>query len=290
MDRLQEFLGLHLFQIGETPVTVATLLTSLLVLVVTFVLSGLVRRAVRRWARKREVRDTGSVEVVVRLAHYALMLTGICVALETAGIDLSALFAAGAIFAVGLGFAMQSIAQNFVSGVILLMERAIKPNDILEVEGRVVRVIRMGIRSTIARTLDGEDMIVPNSVLIQSTVKNYTLQDSLYRVRCPVGVVYRSDMAEVRRILEGVGEKIAERWAATDQPPQVLLMEFGDNAVIFEVAIWMKDPWKARPARSELNDAIWWAFHEAGIVIAFPQLDVHFDPPVNRAFEVRASA
>ena len=133
-------------------------------------------------------------------------------------------------------------------------------------------------------------MIIPNSVLIQSTVKNYTLQDSLYRVRCPVGVVYKSDMAEVRRILERVGDEIAERWAARDQRPQILMTEFGDNAVIFEVAIWMTDPWKARPASSELNEAIWWAFHEAEVVIAFPQLDVHFDPPVTEAFEVRASA
>ena len=115
---------------------------------------------------------------------------------------LEALFAAGAVFAIGLGFAMQNIVQNFVSGVILLAERTIKPGDVLQVDGRFVKVRHMGIRSTICRTLDEEEIIVPNATIVQSTVTNYTLQDSLFRLRCTVGVVYGSDMVLVKNTLQ----------------------------------------------------------------------------------------
>ncbi len=267
-----------LFEIAGTPVSVATLITATVIVLLTLLLSKLAQRGVRRWLTRRGVTDEGSMAVTGRLLHYLFLFVGFGIAVHTVGINLNALFAAGAIFAVGLGFAMQNIAQNFVSGVILLVERAITPGDVLEVEGRVVRVLRMGIRSTIARSRDGEDVIVPNSVLVQSIVKNFTLDDAAYRVRTVVGVTYGSDLKVVRGVLEDVANQVK-----TDMPsynPQVLLVEFGNNSVNFEVAVWMDDPWLSRLKLSHLNEAIWWAFQERGIVIAFPQLDVHFDHPV----------
>jgi len=136
----------------------------------------------------------------------------------------------------------------------------------------------MGIRATIARSLDEEEIIVPNSAIVQSTVTNYTLRDSLYRLRCTVGVTYGSDMARVKEVLQKVAEGIS--WRTQMRDPMVLLTEFGNSSVNFEVSIWMEDPWRIRSARSEVHEGIWWAFREAGITIAFPQLDVHFDPPV----------
>lgn len=267
-----------LFEIAGTPISVATLITAAIIIVITLLLSGLAQRAVRRWLSRRGVTDEGSIAVTGRLLHYLFLFVGFGIAVHTVGINLNALFAAGAIFAVGLGFAMQNIAQNFVSGVILLVERAITPGDVLQVDGRIVKVLRMGIRATIARTRDGEDVIVPNSVLVQSIVQNFTLDDAAYRIRTQVGVTYGSDLKLVRETLEEVAGRIK-----TDLPlykPQVLLLGFGNSSVDFEVAIWMDDPWWSRMKLSELNEAIWWAFQERGIVIAFPQLDVHFDPPV----------
>lgn len=270
-----EILKRTLFEIGGTPVSLATLAVAAVIILLTLLLSRLAQRGSRRWLRRRGVTDDGSIEVTGRLLHYVILFIGFGIAVHTIGINLNALFAAGAIFAVGLGFAMQNIAQNFVSGVILLVERAITPGDVLEVEGRVVRVLRMGIRATIVRSRDGEDVIVPNSILVQSNVKNFTLHDAAYRVRTAVGVSYGSDLKEVRRVLEQVAEEIK-----TDVPntkPQVLLLQFGNSSVDFEVAVWIDDPWWARLKLSELNEAIWWAFKKQGIVIAFPQLDVHFD-------------
>jgi small-conductance mechanosensitive channel len=273
---LQAILDWRLFELSGTPITVGSILTAITLVLISLVVSRLVQRLLARTMRSRQI--AGTVPVMQRLVHYTIMLVGIGVAMDTLGIQLGTLFAAGAIFAVGLGFAMQNIAQNFVSGVILLIERTIKPGDILEVEGTVVRVIEMGIRSTLARTRDEEELIIPNAMLVQSTVKNYTLRDSLYRLRAPVGVVYDADMKLVFETLKTTAENLA--WRKQMKDPLVLLTEFGDSSVNFEVSVWVDNPWQARQSMSKLHDAIWWALKDAGITIAFPQLDVHFDPPV----------
>ena len=275
MSDFSEVLDRAFFTIGGTRVTFGGLLLLFLIAGATLAASWILQRVIARGARLLDLTRPGPVAVVQRLAHYVVLAVGLGVGLDTLGINLGALFAAGAIFAIGLGFAMQNIAQNFVSGVILLIEQSIKPGDVLEVEGRFVTVREMGIRATIARTLDDEEIIIPNAAIVQSTVKNYTLKDSIYRLRATVGVVYGSDMALVKETLLRVGASM--EWRNQIKDPLVLMVEFGDSAVIFEVSVWIDDPWVLRRARSDLNEAIWWAFKEQGIVIAFPQLDVHLD-------------
>ncbi|NIO29746.1 MAG: mechanosensitive ion channel [Candidatus Latescibacteria bacterium] len=275
---VREVLQYRLFEISGTAVNLMTLLTFALIIAFTFLISHLLQKALYRFFRTRGVKDEASLGVTTRLLHYLILAIGLGVGIHTLGINLTALFAAGAIFAVGIGFAMQNIAQNFVSGIILLAERTIKPSDILEVEGRIVRVVRLGARATVARTLDEEDLIIPNSILVQSVLKNYTLRDALYRLRAPVGVIYGSDMALVRQVLEETARDLP--WRAEDTDPVVFLTEFGDSSVNFEVSVWVDNPWQMRGLRSKLNEAIWWGLKGAGITIAFPQLDVHFDPPV----------
>ena len=158
----------------------------------------LLRRALRKGSIEAAGGDLG---VADRLIHYVLILVGVAAALNVAGIKLGAVFTAGAVFAVGFGFAMQNIAQNFVSGIILLIERTIKPGDVLEIGTQIVKVMKMSIRATIVRTLDEEDVIVPNSSLVQSNVKNFTLEDNIYRVRVNVGVSYNSDVPKVKAVL-----------------------------------------------------------------------------------------
>lgn len=210
-----------------------------------------------------------------------VLVVGLMLAVNQVGINLSALFAAGALFAVGIGFAMQNIAQNFVSGLILLIERAIKPGDVVEVEGRVVRVLKMGIRTTVARTRDDEEIIIPNASMVQVPVKNFTLDDSNYRVRVSVGVSYDSDMAQVRQVLEEVAA--GQRWGLPTPRPVVLLTDFGSSSVDWQVSVWCDDARIAPRAASELREGIWNAFRRQGIVIAYPQLDLHLDAPVQEA-------
>jgi len=275
---VEKLLAHRIFTIGDTSVNVATAIAVLIVLAVTFWLSSLVQHGVDRFLVRRGMKDEGSRGAAGRLAYYSVLAIGLGVAVHTLGFNLTTLFAAGAFLAIALGFAMQNITQNFVSGIILLVERTIKPGDILEVDGQMVRVTHMGIRATVVRTLNDEDIILPNTELAQSTVKNFTLRDSLYRLRTKVGVAYGSDMAEVDRVLAETARGL--EWRSAAHEPSVLLLEFGDSAVVWDVSVWIDSPFQARGSRSDLNKAIWNALKDAGITIAFPQMDVHVDRDV----------
>lgn len=272
---LREILEFHLFTIGSTDVTVTTLVTLAIIALVVFWVSFLLQRAIRRLLAIGGIVDGGTVGVASRIVHYLVLALGLAVALQQLGINLAALFAAGAVFAVGIGFAAQNIFENFASGLILLLERTIKPGDILEVDGEVVQVRQMGFRATVVRTRDEEDVILPNTLLVQNSVTNYTLRDRSHRLRTVVGVEYGSDMAQVMDVLQETASKVP--WRLRDQEPVVLMREFADSSVNFDVSVWMDDPWRAPRRQSELNQAVWWALKKAGIVIAFPQLDVHLD-------------
>jgi small-conductance mechanosensitive channel len=277
------FWDTHLFFVGVSPVTVIDLIKIAAIILAAFLISRLTQRAMGRGWKKHEYADDGTLNVAQRLTHYVIMAIGVFVGFKVGKIDLTALFAAGAVFAVVLGFAMQNISENFVAGVILMIERAIKPGDIIEVDGRMVRVRRMGIRATVARTRDEEEMIVPNSLMVKDTVKNYTLGDRLFRLRTQVGVAYSSDMKRVREVLEAAAATIPFR--SQEMEPRVLMWGFGSSSVDWDVSVWMENPWHEQSGRSELNETIWNALADAGITIAFPQVDVHIDAGVEQALQ-----
>jgi small-conductance mechanosensitive channel len=255
-------------------VTVSSVVTFFAIIIIAVWLSRVVQRLVGRGMERGGLSVRSTVALVQRAIHYLLLLVGVAVALQVIGISLTTVFAAGAVVAVGVGFALQNILQNFVSGIILLAERSIKETDVLEVENRTIQVERVGVRATVARTRDNERIIIPNSILVQSIVANYTLEDSFYRVRTSVGVSYGSDMHKVRDVLEKTAARVDDRVAARE--PVILLTEFGDSSVVWELSIWTSDPWRAPRLRSALNEAVWWALKDAGVTIAYPQLDVHF--------------
>lgn len=271
---LGDWLDLRLFEVGGTPVTVASVLTFVLVILISLWISKGLQRVTARVLSRGGFTNKSALATTRQLLHYVVLIVGFGVALQVIGISLATVFAAGAVVAVAIGFALQNILQNFVSGVILLTERSITETDILEVEGVVVRIEKIGARATVARTRDEEEIIIPNSTLVQSTVKNLTLSDPVYRIRCHVGVSYGSDMQEVEGVLLSAAASIEGR--RKDRDPVALLIEFGDSSVVWEVSIWTDDPWPAVNTRSSLNKAVWWRLKDAGITIAFPQLDVHF--------------
>jgi potassium efflux system protein len=243
-----------LFTLQGRAITLMDVLTFTVLVLATLFVSGLLRRGVERTLRARGVEDPGTHAMARRLVHLAVLVVGLGTAVTNLGFNLSAVFAAVAVLGVGIGFAFQNVAQNFISGLLLLFERSIKPGDILEVEGRVVRVEDMRVRATVARTRYDEQLIIPNSALAQGTVTNFTMADSYYRISL-------TDLP----------------WRSRNHEPVVLMTAFADSSVNFEVSVWMDDPWRARRALSDLHEAVWWALKEAGVVIAFPQLDVHFD-------------
>lgn len=278
---LAKIMTTTLFKAAGTEVTMFSILLFLFIIGISYVISSLLQSTIKKSLEHKFTAKRGTLAAILRLIHYTILVVGFGIALQTIGISLSTLFAAGAIFAIAIGFAMQNVAQNFVSGIILLAERSIKPGDIIEVEGLVVKVMDMGIRTTVVRTWKEEDLIMPNSIFSQSTVKNYTLRDNLFRLGVEVGVAYNSDLSKVIGILEKTA--VETPWRSQEGEPRVLLQDFGSSAVILGVYLNVNDPWKQRVYMSELRKAIWFAFQKADITIAFNQLDIHLDPPVSNA-------
>jgi small-conductance mechanosensitive channel len=274
-----------LFHIADKAVTPATLFAAVGVVVMTLGLAAVVRRGMKAAVRRRGGDPGGGLALVGRILSATLVVLGVSVALQTAGIDLGAVFAAGAVFTVGFGVAMQGVMVNFVSGFILLFERTVKPNDVLELEKQVVRVMEIGIRVTLVRTLNDEELLVPNTLLVQATVKNFTHADSLYRVRVEVGVAYESDLDLVRSVLERTAAEIPWRETGEAHTPRVLCSDFSDSSIVYDVSVWSIEPWLQLRQMSDMRERIWRAFKANGIVIAFPQVDVHFDQPVNEALK-----
>lgn len=255
--------------LGSTQVSYVALGVALVVLVIGF---GVASRVTRRL----DAPNPAWRRPTARFAGHATRLMAVLVAFQVTGVDLGGVLAAGAVIAVGVGLAMQKVAENFVSGVILFAERSIREGDIIEVEGVVARVSHIGIRATVALTLDDVEIIVPNSFLAQSAVRNLTLTEPLYRLRVTVGVAYGSDLDRVLQVLRAAASAV--EWRETTRDPVVLLLAFGSSSVDFEVSVWTRDVWSMRRGRSDLNLAIWRALRAAEIVIPFPQVDVHVHP------------
>lgn len=280
-EKLREFLDVPLFSLGDQPLDVGKVLLVLVIVVATFWIARRVRLGAARALRYRIKDDEQAVSIYSRLAGAIFTIVGLGFALQTTGLHLTALFAASGLVAVAVGFATQSLIQNFVSGIVLRFEGAIKLNDILEVGGRMVKIQKMMMRAVVARDLDDQDHVIPNAELAQTAVVNYTLRDPSLRLRTLVGVVYSSDMRRVREVLQQAAQDVP--WRSKQRKPLVYLKGFGSSSVDYEISVWMNDPWQAQRRRSDLNEAIWFALADAGITIAFPQLDVHFDPKVTSA-------
>lgn len=278
MREISEFLATPLYTIGETQGTVGTALTVVVIILATLWFARLLSKTIMRAFERGGTVDKEAVRPYAKFAKAGVLLVGLGVAFNTLGFQLTAIFAAGGLFAVAIGFAMKNVAENFVSGLIMRIEKSIKRGDILEVDGQVVTVKDVGVRFTLAENRDNEDLLIPNSILMQSMVTNRTLSDGLFRLRAPVGVVYSSDMQQVKETLMTAATGLTCRSDKVD--PVVIMRAFGSSSVDFEVSVWLEDPWNIGLYISELNEAIWWGLKEAGIVIAFPQLDVHLDKPV----------
>ena len=193
------------------------------------------------------------------------------------GSRLTALFAASGFLALGAGFGIKSVVENWISGVILRVGRTISPGDIIVVQDRWLHVKRIGPRTTEARSFKDEEVMIPNATVAQSVVTNLTRHDTLYRLEATVGVSYDSDLDLVRETLETTVNGL--EWRSAKQEPAVYLTAFGDSSVNYKTYVWIDDVRHTLRPASDLHEAIWWALKKAGIVIAFRQLDVHLDPP-----------
>lgn len=262
--------------IGQVRIEPARVLAALLALGLLLSLGSWARSQLDRRLSQMRL-DRGARETAVAISGYGLMIAAGLIGLSIAGFDLQKIAIIAGALSVGIGFGLQNVVNNFVSGLILLFERPIRTGDWIIVDDVEGYVRRISIRSTQIQTFDRADVIVPNSDLISSRVTNWMLRDRIGRVRVPVGVAYGSDTALVKETLLRVArahpEVIQDSVLASD--PYVLFLEFGDSALSFELRVFVRDVSRRLSIRSELNFAIDSAFREARIEIPFPQRDVH---------------
>jgi small-conductance mechanosensitive channel len=211
---------------------------------------------------------------IAQIVSNLVLVIGIFIVLENTGIHLGALTVFAGAVGVGVGFGLQNIASNFISGLVILAERPITIGDRVEVAGIVGQVQQIRARSTVILTNDNIAMIVPNTKFIDSPVTNWTYGDPRVRFRVPIGVAYGSDVKKVSEALIAAG---ASNPHVLEHPaPSVFLKEFGESSINFELVVWSSEM-SHRPSRfkSDLNFAIEEKLREAGIEIPFPQRDVH---------------
>ncbi len=218
---------------------------------------------------------------IAQIVSNLVLVIGIFIVLENTGIHLGALTVFAGAVGVGVGFGLQNIASNFISGLVILAERPITIGDRVEVAGVVGQVQQIRARSTVILTNDNIAMIVPNSKFIDSPVTNWTYSDPRVRFRVPIGVAYGSDVNKVREALIAAGRSNSH--VLEDPAPSVFLNKFGESSIDFELVVWSSEM-SHRPSRfkSDLNFAIEEKLREAGIEIPFPQRDLHIRSGVSK--------
>jgi small-conductance mechanosensitive channel len=268
----------ELFRLSGAAVTPASILGLLASVLVAIVAGRWVGMLARRFLVKRG--GEGTAYATARIAQYAVITVIVLFGLDNFGLSLGSLAAVGAFLSVGVGFGMQNIVQNFVSGLILLVERPVQRGDFVKTGDTVGRVDEIAMRATRIITRDGAAIIVPNSELVTGRVVNLSAPTSVYRVRVGVGVAYGSDTALVKQTLLDVAK--GDRRVLESHPPEVFFRDFADSALAFELCVWLDDPHGEPAVTSDLRFAIDAAFRGAGIEIPFPQRDVHLKPDAGR--------
>lgn len=268
------FLSTRLFRVGETPVTVSSLLLALGILVASLVLSRLARTFVADRLLGRTRLAVGARYAIGRVFGYVILALGILVALQPLGVNATTLAVFGGALGIGLGFGMQDVVKNFVAGLIILVERPIQVGDSIEVGDVVGTVTDIRGRATSIRTNDDIYLFVPNSKFMTDVVVNRSFGRRQVRYRIPVGVAYGTDPKVVEKALLEAASRSENVLA--DPAPRVWFREFGDSALEFELLCWTSKLLDSAGAfRSELNHLVYDALKSRGIEIPFPQRDVH---------------
>lgn len=272
---VREVLDIPLLKSGETELTLWLLIYLIILVVLLFFLTGKLKNWVVNGLLARSHIDIGVRQAIGSILRYVFIVIGFLVILQTAGIDLTALNILAGAVGIGLGFGLQNIANNFISGLIILFERPIKIGDRIEVDDVIGDVVAIGARSTTVLTNDNIAIIVPNSKFISENVINWSYNDRQVRFKIPVGVSYGSDVKLVEKLLLEVA---AENQDVLENPePAVRLLQFGDSSLNFELRAWSTSLLHQQgKLLSALNFAIIDKFREHNVEIPYPQRDLHF--------------
>ncbi|MEM6251724.1 MAG: cyclic nucleotide-binding domain-containing protein [Cyanobacteria bacterium P01_D01_bin.156] len=273
-QQLSQLFDAKLFELGNTTITLKLLVSLSIWFTLIFFTIGLVKRFLKRHLLASI--DPNNREAIATLVSYAVGVIALLVAIQYTGINLRSLGIILGGLGVGIGFGLQHIADDFISGLILLFERTLKVNDLIELDdyrfqGLVGRIVEVNLRSTIIRTLDDGDVVIPNSQIINNRVLNWSHRTSVARLKIPVGVSYDSDPILVTELL--LKSAYMEPTVCSKPMPKAMFMAFGEDALEFELWIWV-DVNRRFEVQSSLHFNVEYNFRQHNIEIAFPQRDV----------------
>lgn len=275
-DFVMKILNYNIFPLGEAKITLLSLLYVVVFSVLLFWGSRKLRDFLTSRVLARTPLDAAAQVAIGTVLRYVILLLGFLVILQTVGINLTTLNVLAGAVGIGVGFGLQNVASNFISGLIILFERPVKIGDRIEVDGSDGKVISVGARSTVIKTNDNVTIIVPNSKFITENVVNwsYDSRNPRIRFRVPVGVAYDSDVELVKRLLFEVAAENAD--VMEDPKPSVRLLKFGESSLDFELWVWSKAKLHRKTVlMSDLNFAILRKFRENNVEIPFPTTDLN---------------
>ena len=261
------------FAIGKQRVNLWMILNGVVTVFLTVVFALWIAGVVESRLMRVETIDSSLRIVGVRVAKALLTVAAFFFSLSLVGIDMTALSVFTGALGVGLGFGLQKIASNYVSGFIILLDRSIRLGNIVQVGADVGQVTQITTRYTVLKHPAGTEYIVPNETLIGSVVQNQTYSDTRLRLSTSVGVAYDSDLDRVRQLLLDIAA--AHPRVLADPAPSVLLVRFADSSIDLDLGFWIADPEEGKAnVISDINFAIWRGFRENGIVVPLPQREV----------------
>jgi small-conductance mechanosensitive channel len=262
-----------LFTLWDVALTLRTIISAAVVLYLFFAFSWIFQDFLKFVALPRAGAEPGVANTILVISRYAILAIGVLATFSILGFDLSALAIIFGGLSVGIGFGLQELVSNFISGILLLFDQTLRPGDIIEVGGQRGTVTQLRMRATVLRTIDNIEVFVPNKTLLTSTVATYTQTDRVVRRVVPVGVSYNSNPTLVRDLLLSVAT--SHGVVMRDPPPNVFFTGFGESSLNFELIVWVDDPTRGLQVSSDLHFMIFREFAKHGIEIPFPQRDLH---------------
>ena len=272
METLKTILEFEIFSLSNYVIRVSDLVTILIIIVITRLSLWLIKKALFRKYKFRKT-DPGTTYALYQIIKYVIWVMAIGLLLETIGVKVTLLLAGSAALLVGIGLGLQQTFNDVISGIILLSERSIKINDVLEIDGDVVKIEGIGLRTSKALNRDDISIIIPNSLITTSKVINWSHQSKKTRFKIDVGVAYGSDVDKVIKILEESAFEHPE--VSNRELVEARLMNFGNSSLDFQLLFFSKNIFRIGKAKSDIRRIINKKFAENKITIPFPQMDLH---------------
>jgi len=262
------------FDLGKQRISLLVILRALLSIGIVLLLALWLGRLIEARMMGATTLNVSLRVMITKLAQALLLLLAILITLPAVGIDPTVLSVFGGMLGVGIGFGLQKIASNYISGFIILMDRSVSIGDLVTVDKYTGQLTKMTARYVVVRANEGTETIIPNETMITSPVMNHSYTDKLVRVGVPVQVGYQSDLEVVSRVLVDCAKR--HKRVLAEPPPKMLIREFADNGINVELGVWIEDPQDGMSnLRSDLYFDIWREFRQHGIEIPYPQREVH---------------